>query len=124
METKRIICLLLSIVVVAGTVNTAWAPKLKQSIAGWTFMVYMAADNNLDAWAYESLSYMEAVELSEKVNVVVLWDGYYEPAYMYQIVNGGHELVRDFPLNGEEINMGDSATLEAFVDFATKKFKA
>jgi len=124
MRTKRIICLLLFIVVVSGTVNTAWAPKPTSSIANWTFMVYMAADNNLDAWAYESLSYMEAVELTEEVNVLVLWDGYYEPAYMYKIVNGGHELVRGFSLNGEEVNMGDSTTLKAFVDFATKKFQA
>jgi len=122
MGTKQIICLLLSIAIIASSVNTAHAPK--PSIAGWTFMVYMAADNNLDAWAYESLSYMEAVELTEKVNVVVLWDGYYEPAYMYQVINGGHELVEGFSLNGEEVNMGDSATLKAFVDFATKKFKA
>jgi len=122
MRTKRMICLLLFIVVVSGTVNTVWAPK--PSIANWTFMVYMAADNDLDVWAYESLSYMEAVELTEEVNVLVLWDGYYEPAYLYKIVNGGHELVGDFPLNGEEVNMGDSATLKAFVDFATKKFKA
>jgi len=109
-------------IIVASSVNIARAPR--PSVAGWTFMVYMAADNDLDIWANESLSYMEAVELTEKVNVLVLWDGYYEPAYLYQIVNGGHELVRNFPLNGEEVNMGDSATLKAFVDFATKKFEA
>jgi len=53
-----------------------------------------------------------------------LWDGYYEPAYLYKVVNGGHELVRSFPLNGKEANMGDSDTLKTFVDFATKKFEA
>ncbi|UCH32554.1 MAG: hypothetical protein JSV05_04020, partial [Candidatus Bathyarchaeota archaeon] len=124
MRTKRIICAILFIVIVNMTVNTAWATKPKPNIAEWTFMVYMAADNNLDVWAYESLSYMEAVELTDEVNVVVLWDDYYEPAYMYRVVSGGHELVIDFPLNGEEVNTGDPTTLKTFVDFATEKFEA
>ncbi len=124
MRTKIIICALLLTFLITVSVNNAWAAGPKPRIADWTLMVYMAADNNLDAWAYESLSYMEAVELTEEVNVVVLWDGYYEPAYMYEVVNGGHELVRDFPLNEKEVNMGDSNTLNAFVNFATKKFKA
>lgn len=124
MRTKRIMCALVLIVAITMTVNTAWAAKPEPKIASWTFMVYMVADNNLDAWAYESLSYMEAAELTEEVNVVVLWDGYYEPAYLYKVVNGGHELVRSFPLNGKEANMGDSDTLKTFVDFATKKFEA
>ena len=124
MRTKRIMCALLLFVFVFATVSTVGAANPKPTVASWTFMVYMTADNNLDAWAYESLSYMEEVGSTGEVNVVVLWDGYYAPAYMYKVVYGGHELVRGFPLNGKEVNMGDSYTLKSFVDFATKKFKA
>lgn len=98
--------------------------EAKPGIANWTFMVYMAADNNLDPWAYESLASMEEVGSTEKVNVVIFWDGYYQPAYLYKVVSGAYELVGNFPLNGKEVNMGDSYTLKAFVDFAIKNFKA
>lgn len=43
-------------------------------------MVYLDADNNLDPYATYSLSLMEEVGSTRKVNVVVLWDGLYQPA--------------------------------------------
>jgi len=122
MRTKRIMCALLLIVFVSATMNTVGAARPK--IAGWTFMIYMVADNNLDAWAYENLDLMQSVQLTDDVNVVVLWDGYDIPARMYKVVYEGRELVEGFPLNGEEVNMGDSGTLKTFVDFVTRKFKA
>jgi len=85
-------------------------------------MVYMDADNNLDD--PENLDLMDDVGSTDDVNVVVLWDGYYEPAYLYKVLLGGKELIGEFPLNGIEVNMGDPDTLEAFVDFVTKKFRA
>jgi len=126
MRIERILSGLLLIVVATTAVNLAWAakPGPKPGIASWTFIVYMVADNNLDSWAYTSLSYMEAVGSTEQVNIVVLWDGYYAPAYMYRVVKGGHELVSDFPLNGQEVNMGDSNTLGTLVDFVTNRFTA
>ena len=122
MRTKKVMCALLLIVFISATMNTVGAARPK--IAGWTFMIYMVADNNLDAWAYENLELMQTVELTEEVNVVVLWDAYDKPAYLYKVVYGGRELVGSFPLNGEEVNMGDPDTLEAFVDFVTRKFGA
>jgi hypothetical protein len=90
----------------------------------WTFMVYMDADNNLDPWANESLAFMEKVGSTDKVNIIALLDGYYQPAYMYKVVSGNHELIKNFPYNGIEVNMGDSETLKVFVDFVVKNFKA
>lgn len=92
--------------------------------ADWTFMVYMDADNNLYDWAYENLDLMDNVGSTDDVNVVVLWDGYYRPAYLYKVVLGGIELIGEFPLNGTEVNMGDPETLEAFVDFVNETFTA
>lgn len=95
-----------------------------QSAAKWTFMVYMDADNNLDPFAYYSLGLMEQVGSTQAINVVVLWDSLFAPASMYKVLKGGLEQVRGFPLNGQEANMGDSFTLQTFVDFTVRKFKA
>jgi len=122
MKIKRLVHVLLLIAFVSATMSTVGAPKPK--VASWTFMVYMAADNNLDAWAYENLELMQTVQLTDEVNVIVLWDGYNRPAYLYKVVYGDRKIVTGFPLNGEEVNMGDSNTLESLVDFATRKFKA
>jgi len=92
--------------------------------ASWTFMVYLDADNNLDEYAPYSLGMMEEVGSTSSVNVVVLWDGFYTPAYMYKVIKDGLEEVKGFALNGEEVNMGDPATLKTFVDFTVSKFKA
>jgi hypothetical protein len=96
----------------------------KATGAKWTFMVYMDADNNLDDWAYHNLDLMDNVGSTDDVNVVVLWDGYFRPAGLYKVILDGIEPVSGFSLNGTEVNMGDPETLEAFVDFVTKKFRA
>jgi hypothetical protein len=67
---------------------------------------------------------METVGSTDEVNIIVLWDGYYRPAHVYRVVPGDIELIDEFPLDGEEVNMGDPDTLGAFVDFVTKKFTA
>jgi hypothetical protein len=46
------------------------------------------------------------------------------PAYMYKVIQGGIEEVKGFALNGAEANMGDPATLEAFVDYTVRSFRA
>jgi len=106
-----------------STFGIMTSPVLATDTSKWTFMVYMAADNNLDPWAYESLSYMEKVGSTAEVNVVTLWDGYYAPAYLYKVVLGGIEPV-EFPWNGKEVNMGDPTILGDFVDSVSEKFAA
>jgi hypothetical protein len=117
------ICLLCLIALSVLAVQSSQCARSETS-AKWTFMVYMDADNNLDAFAPYSLGMMEEIGSTESVNVVVLWDSFYRPAYMYKVVQGGIEEVKGFALNGEEANMGDSATLEAFVDCTLREFPA
>jgi hypothetical protein len=57
-----------------GTVSSAGDCIEDASIADWTFMVYLNADNNLENDGLGDLAEMEAVGSSARVNVVVLLD--------------------------------------------------
>ncbi len=57
---------------VAGTPTTS--DQARQSVAAWTFMVYMAADNDLEAFALADLNEMEFVGSTTDVNIVVQLD--------------------------------------------------
>jgi len=89
---------------------------------GWTLLVYLDADNDLDPYGYMDIAEMEKVGSTAAVNVVVLWDTYDGPAYLVKILPGSYEVVKGFPLNGKEIDMGSTRTLEAFVDFVLARF--
>ena len=103
---------------------SAQAAAAAGKTASWTVMVYLNADNNLDAYGYADIAEMAAVGSTSSVNVVVLWDTFDGPAYLYRVVQGGVEVVKGFALNGKEANMGSGDTLGAFVDFAVAKFPA
>jgi len=115
--------MLCSVVLFVLAVQGAQAAR-NENTASWTFMVYMDADNNLDSYAPYSLGMMEEIGSTQNLNVLVLWDGFDKPAYMYKVIKGGIVEVKGFPLNGKELNMGDPNTLNVFVDFAVGKFTA
>jgi hypothetical protein len=98
------------------------------SEGSWTLMVYMAADNDLEPFAFEDLNEMEAAVLPPNVNIVVVMDR----APGYDISNGNWSDTRigvvthdDDPVqiattlqSVGEFNMGATATLTAFVNWA------
>ncbi len=105
----------------------------------WTVLIYMCGDNNLEYFAMDDLNELEAAGgTTADVNVVVMVDqateDFSEPAYVsawtesrYYVIEGD-SLISTFtsPLNtslGEQ-NMGDGATLEAFVDWGLTNFPA
>ena len=92
--------------------------------AAWTVMVYLDGDNNLDPDAHVDMAEMAAVGSTAAVNVVVLLDEFDGPANLLKVTAGGSQVVPGFALNGKEANMGDGATLGAFVDFVVAKFPA
>jgi hypothetical protein len=111
---------------------TAWAVPLvasAETTAEWTVMVYLDGDNNLDPDSVNDIAEMEMVGSTEKVNVLVLWDRYNEPAYLYKVMKGELKLLDDMtvngiPVNGQEISMADWRVLEAFVDYGKAKMPA
>ncbi|MFQ6124944.1 MAG: clostripain-related cysteine peptidase [Candidatus Heimdallarchaeota archaeon] len=122
----RIALVVIMVFIIPATlaISPAWAKPIPQ----WTFMVYMAADNNLDYFGYENMEAMRegliARESPQDVNVVVLWDKYDDVTNLYKVTTDEPELVNGFLLNGEEANMGDPDTLQAFVKYAMRHFRA
>jgi hypothetical protein len=65
------------------TLSSAVVPVAAQDGATWTFLVYMASDNDLEPFAVQDLMEMQAVGSSDEVNIVVQSDraaGYEEIA--------------------------------------------
>ncbi|MFX0194730.1 MAG: clostripain-related cysteine peptidase [Candidatus Hodarchaeota archaeon] len=122
----RIALVVTMVLIIPATlaISPAWAKPTPQ----WTFMVYMAADNNLDYFGYENMEAMKdgltVRESPQDVNVVVLWDKYDDVTNLYKITTGEPELVDGFSLNGEETNMGDPDTLRNFVTYTMRRFRA
>ena len=114
-----------SIVIALSVIVMAFAVPVVKSVdpaAEWTIMVYLDGDNNLDPDSLNDIVEMEAVGSTEKVNVLVLWDRYAEPAYLYKVVEGGLVLMDGLQVdgkivNGAEVSMADWHVLDAFVDY-------
>ncbi|MFX1507454.1 MAG: clostripain-related cysteine peptidase [Promethearchaeota archaeon] len=105
------------------TVSITWASP-KGSKPQWTFMVYLDADNNLDYYGYQNVDAMSTVGSSQEINIITLWDKYDDVANLYKITKDEPEIVNGFPLTGTEVNMGDPDTLETFVSYTMKHFRA
>ncbi|PWI46647.1 hypothetical protein CEE45_15745 [Candidatus Heimdallarchaeota archaeon B3_Heim] len=117
------LALVFAILLLTMSVSVTWANP-KQAKAEWTFMVYLDADNNLDYFGYQNVEAMSTVGSSQDVNIITLWDKYDDVANLYKITKDSPEIVQGFPLTGTEVNMGDPKTLETFVKYTMKHYKA
>ena len=90
----------------------------------WTFMVYMAGDNNLEQFGFTDLEEMKSAGSSDQVEILAQFDG---------TSTGGarrYRLTADGPLENdivEEIgpsNTGDPAGLIDFVEWGTSNYPA
>ena len=88
--------------------------------ANRTVMIYMAADNNLDPFAYKDLDEMQAVGSQNGVNIVVFIDYNNTGAYYYYINQGSHTVLKSLG----EVNTGDPNTLRDFIAFAESSYPA
>ena len=116
----------LSVLVAAFAVPVVTAGNTN---AEWTVLVYLDGDNNLDPDSVNDIEEMMSVGSTNKVNVLVLWDRYSEPAYLYKVVEDGLVLMDGLKVdgksvNGQEVSMADWRVLEAFVDYGKKEMPA
>jgi hypothetical protein len=82
----------------------------------WTVMVYLDADNSLESFGLMNLQMLESVGSSADVNFVVLMDTYSGPASLLYVKKGSSDVIA----NWGEVNMGDPATMSAFIKDAKK----
>ncbi len=124
-DSKRILCVMVSAAFAfsllagmasagSGRVVDAVEDDQDPGVAKWSVLVYLVADNNLDEYTETDLLELEVGGSSEDVNVLILMDKLYEPAYLYAI--DGHERVLLESMG--ELNMGDPANLEWFVEYS------
>lgn len=85
----------------------------------WTFMIYMAADNNLDEYSIAEMEEIKAIGSGPDVNVVVCWDRKDDNTHGYYFVEKGNlKLIKDIG----EPNMGDPQTVKDFIRWATTQY--
>ena len=116
---KKHLALVLALALLAASVPAvaAAAPDTK----AWTYLVYMGADNNLDAWGDFSVDLMrKGLTSDEDINVVVLNDHYGAGAELVQVTSAGVVKLADYG----EPDMGNPETLRQFLSWGVNAFPA
>lgn len=91
----------------------------------WTFMVYMAGDNNLDHNGVKDLAEMKAVGSTAEVNIIAQFDraGKKGQTKRYYLRKGG-TLSADALMQLGETNTGDPQALLDFIGWGIKNYPA
>ena len=91
----------------------------------WTFMVYLAGDNNLDQNGVKDLAEMKAVGSSAAINILAQFDraGQKGETKRYFLRKGG-ALAADAVMKLGETNTGDPKALLDFIQWGIKKYPA
>jgi hypothetical protein len=100
----------------------------------WTFLIYMAADNNLDTYAVNDLSELEDAGFDGKpASALVLFDRAQGSAWsgtrLYEVKDEGSSRVAlpalEIEASGDiELNMSDNIVLEKFINFGKEQYPA
>jgi hypothetical protein len=104
-----------------------------ETVADWTFMVYLDADNNLEEPGIDVFRLIASVGSTSQVNIVVQMDriaGYDSRYGNWTDCNRFNVTKNMIPTPGNatqnlgEVNMGDPNTLKDFVNWATNNYPA
>lgn len=89
--------------------------------AKWTFMVFIAGDNDLEGAGYNDIEEMKRVGSNANLNIVVQFDNMREEVVRrYYIKPGVAEVVQTLP----ETNTGDPQVLSDFISWAMTNYPA
>jgi hypothetical protein len=91
-----------------------------RDVAKWSVLVYLQADNDLDPYTEEDFQELKDGGSSDDVNVLALVDRLEEPAYLYCIEDNDMVVLESLG----EINTGDPATLNWFIEYSDANFPA
>ncbi|MGA1822963.1 MAG: clostripain-related cysteine peptidase [Thermoplasmatota archaeon] len=115
------------------------AQEDQNEIAKWTFIVYIAADNNLESAGIEDINEMELIGSTEQVNIVVQFDRWRTSDDADDETNGDWTDTRRFLIQKDsdrniigseeveilgEINMGDPQELIDFTIWSMDNYPA
>lgn len=90
----------------------------------WTFLVYLAANNNLNTFAIQNLTQMTRVGSSDNINIVVQFDGLKESRIKrYYIEQGRTRLLEELTPDINSIS-GTPQSLYQFIKWGYEKFPA
>lgn len=90
----------------------------------WTFMVYIAGDNNLDSAARKDLLEMKAIGSSDEVSVLAQLDGLRRSDSCRYYIRRGGALEEDVVERLPEANTGDPHALDDFLAWAAERYPA
>lgn len=137
--------MLLSVLLVLGLFAapaTAVAGQIQvKAPAAWTYLVYLAGDNDLDAYGVLNVNQMQSLPNSKDVNIIVLWDRAGAPDGLYRVVHNDASGTLDFADNQaklqaipvpadwyisgtNELATNDPSLLARFVNYAVGAFPA
>ena len=119
-------------------IQAAIAASASSYEADWLFMVYLDADNNLESAGIDDLNEMEVAGSTDNVKIVVemdradrTWDddtsnGNWTDAKRFYITRDTDTAIINSPVIADlgEVNMGDLATLQSFIEWAIANYPA
>jgi len=88
--------------------------------AQWTFLVYMAGDNNLESAGNDDLKEMQQVGSTPQVNVIVQFDTEENKTTRYRVEKGNLSVVEEMP----GVDCGDPKVLTDFIGWGAKTYPA
>jgi hypothetical protein len=90
--------------------------------AKWTFMVYMAGDNNLSSAGEKDLAEMRQVGSTPQVNILVQFDNAGDfGTQRYRVLSNGQP---DLVMSLGETDSGDPEVINAFITWAAQQYPA
>jgi hypothetical protein len=92
--------------------------------AKWTFMVYLAGDNNLERYGARDLSEMKAVGSTDEVAVVAQFDSMSDQITRRYYLTADQDLGADCVAELPEVNTGDPEALIDFITWACQTYPA
>jgi len=118
---KKYLALVLALALLVASVPAFAADAPKATAKAWTYLVYMAVDNDLDTWGDFSLDLLKKGLTSDQdISVAVLYDHYGANADLLQVTSAGVVKIADYG----EPDMGNSETLQQFLSWGVKAFPA
>jgi hypothetical protein len=99
-------------------------PKKQAQMKSWTFMVYMAGDNNLEPDGVKDLKEMKKVGSTNEVNVIAQFDRATGHACKRYYLRKGGQASADAVATVGKVNTGDPKNLMDFIKWGVKTYPA